>query len=54
MKLINRLADRALERLAPAAKAEAASDCWYQSCGGNCIKYCCRSTGCSSICVCPA
>ncbi|GAA4909873.1 hypothetical protein LX16_2809 [Stackebrandtia albiflava] len=51
MKLINRIADRALERLAPQTTA-AADTCWWAVCSENCWKRCCTSTGCSKVCVC--
>ena len=55
MKLIHKIADRALERLAPSSKADASGDpfCWWADCGNNCVKRCCTGSGCSSICVCP-
>ena len=52
MKLINKLADRALDRLAPSSHAKA-NDCWWADCGGGCVRRCCPTTGCSSLCACP-
>lgn len=52
MKFINRIADRALERLASSTKAAAADPCWWAKCSEGCYKRCCPGSGCTSICVC--
>ena len=52
MKFVRSLADRTLERLAPTSKAEASNGCYYAYCSENCYKYCCPTSGCTSICVC--
>lgn len=45
VRLISKLGDRALSRLVPRAKAQAAT-CHWVSCYGACIsKYCCTGTG---------
>lgn len=51
MKLINELADRVLNRLAPRGAAQAA-DCWIIPCEGGCMRRCCEGQGCAPMCFC--
>lgn len=54
MKLVNKLADRVLDRLAPRGEAQAA-DCWIQPCtqpNEPCMRRCCKGQGCAPMCFC--
>ncbi|TQL76032.1 hypothetical protein FB566_1552 [Stackebrandtia endophytica] len=46
MKLVNRLADRALNRLVPESRAEAAA-CPEYKCSATCWRMCCPGKPCS-------
>lgn len=46
MKLINRLADRALNRLVPESRAEAA-ECPQYKCSEYCYRMCCPGKPCA-------
>lgn len=51
MKIVNRLADKVLNRLAPQSDAQAA-DCWLVPWDENCFRQCCNPGGCSSVLIC--
>ncbi|MFD0556316.1 hypothetical protein FB566_1554 [Stackebrandtia endophytica] len=51
MKIINRFADRVLNRLVPESQAQAAACPRYECLTANCWRYCCPGKPCS-VCIC--
>lgn len=50
MRIVNRLADRLLAKVAPKSTA-AAENCWWESCPwGSGLRMCCERSGCAPRC----